>query len=56
VGKDLLLELEELQERVAGVRAGRAVEGEQLSLLTMAISEALVNLNVLPIQGFPAQP
>jgi hypothetical protein len=51
-----LSELEELRERVAEVRAGRAVEGEQLSWLTMAISDALVDLNVLPIQGIPAQP
>jgi hypothetical protein len=56
IRRNLLSELEELRERVAEVRAGRAVEGEQLSWLTMAISDALVDLNVLPIQGIPAQP
>jgi hypothetical protein len=41
---------------VAEVRASRAIEGKQLSRLTMAISDTLVDLNVLPIQGIPAQP
>jgi hypothetical protein len=41
---------------VAGVRDERAVEGEQLSRLTMAVSDALVDLNVLPIQGIPVTP
>jgi hypothetical protein len=41
---------------VVRVRDGRAVEGEQLSRLTMAISDALVVLNVLPVKGIPAQP
>jgi hypothetical protein len=56
VGRNLSLEFGELWERVAGVRAGHAVEGKQLSRLTMAISDALVDLNVLPIQGIPTQP
>jgi hypothetical protein len=49
VGRNLSLELGELQKRVAGVRYGLTVEGEQLSWLTMAISDALVDLNVFPI-------
>jgi hypothetical protein len=48
VGRTLSSGLGELQEHVAEVRDGLAVEGEQLSQLTMAISDALVNLNVLP--------
>jgi hypothetical protein len=56
VRRNLSSELGELLEYVAGVRDGRAVEGEQLSWLTMAISDALVDLNMLPIQGIPAQP
>jgi hypothetical protein len=32
-----------------GVRDGHAVDGEQLSQLTMAISDTVVDLNVLPI-------
>jgi hypothetical protein len=55
VRRNLSSELGELRERVVGARAGRAVEGEQLSRLTMAISDALVDLNVLLIQGIPAQ-
>jgi hypothetical protein len=56
IGMNLSSELGELQERVAGVRHSHAVEGEQLSRLTMAIFDALVNLNVLPNQGIPVQP
>jgi hypothetical protein len=56
IGRNLSSELEELWEHVAEVRDGHAVEGKQLSWLTMAISNALVNLNVLPIQGIPTQP
>jgi hypothetical protein len=56
IRRNLSLKLGELWERVAGVRDDRAVEGEQLSQLTMAISDALVDLNVLPIQGIPVQP
>jgi hypothetical protein len=56
VRRNFSLELGELWERVAGVRDGRAVEGEQLSRLTMAVSDALVDLNVLPIQGIPVTP
>jgi hypothetical protein len=53
VERNLLLELREVQERVTGARDGRAFEVEQLSWLAMAISETLVDLNVLPIQGIP---
>jgi hypothetical protein len=53
VEMNLSSELGELWECVVEVRANRAIEGEQLSWLTMAISDALVDLNVLPIQGIP---
>jgi hypothetical protein len=56
VGRNLLSELGELLERVAGVRNGHAIEGEQQSMLTMAISDALVDLDVFPIEGIPVQP
>jgi hypothetical protein len=49
IGRNLLSELGELWERVVGVRDGHAIEGEQLSRLTMAISDTLVDLKVLPI-------
>jgi hypothetical protein len=55
VERNLLLELREVQERVTGARDGRAFEVEQLSWLAMAISETLVDLNVLPLQGIPMQ-
>jgi hypothetical protein len=55
VRRNLSSELGELRERVVGARADRAIEGEQLSRLTMAISDALVNLNMLLIQFIPAQ-
>jgi hypothetical protein len=56
VGGNLSSELGEVRERIAGVRAGHAIAGEQLSWLTMAISNALVDLNVLQIQPIPVQP
>jgi hypothetical protein len=56
IGRNLSSELGELQEHVARVRAGHAIEGEQQSWLTMAICDALVDLNMLPIQGIPTQP
>jgi hypothetical protein len=48
-------ELGKLSERVAVVEDDRAAEAEQLSQLTMEISNALVILNVVPIQGIPSQ-
>jgi hypothetical protein len=54
--RNLPSELGSLRERVAEVEVDRAIEVEQLSWLTMEISNALVDLNVLPIQGFPSQP
>jgi hypothetical protein len=41
---------------VAEVEDDRTVEAEQLSRSTMKKSNALVDLNVLPIQGIPSQP
>jgi hypothetical protein len=50
------LELGKLRKRVGEVEDDHAVEAEQLSRLTKEISNALVDLNVLPIQGIPSQP
>jgi hypothetical protein len=50
------LELGKLHEHVAEVDDNCDVEGKQLSRSTMEISNALVDLNVLPIQGIPSQP
>jgi hypothetical protein len=55
-GKDLPLELGKLRERVAEAEDDHTVEAEQLSRSTMEISNTLVNLNVLPIQGILSQP
>jgi hypothetical protein len=55
-GRDLPLELGKLRERVAEVEDDHTVEAEQLSRSTMEISNTLVNLNVLPIQGILSQP
>jgi hypothetical protein len=55
-GRDLLSELRKLRERVARVEDNRAAEAEQLSWSTMEISNALVDLNMMPIQGIPSQP
>jgi hypothetical protein len=48
-------ELEKLREHVAGVKDERAVEAKLLSWSVRDISGALVDLNVLPIQGIPLQ-
>jgi hypothetical protein len=50
-------ELEKLREHVAGVKDERAVEAKLLSWSWSVrdISGALVDLNVLPIQGIPLQ-
>jgi hypothetical protein len=55
-GRDLLVELEGLCERVAEVENERAAEVVQLSWLIMEISDALVDLGVFPIRDIPAQP
>jgi hypothetical protein len=55
-GRDLPAEMEKLCERVAGVEDDHAIEVELLSRLVRGISDALVDLNVLPIQGIPLQP
>jgi hypothetical protein len=48
-GRNLWSELGKLHERMAEVEDDHAVEAKQLSRSTMEISNALVNLNVLPI-------
>jgi hypothetical protein len=40
---------------VAEVEDDHSIEAEQLSRSTMKISNTLVNLNVMPIQGIPLQ-
>jgi hypothetical protein len=41
---------------VAEVEDNRAAKAEQMSWSTMKISNALIDLNVMPIQGIPSQP
>jgi hypothetical protein len=53
---DLPSELGKIRECKAEVEDDRAVEAKQLSWSTMEISNALIDLNVLPIQGTPSQP
>jgi hypothetical protein len=53
--RDLPLELDKLRKHVAEVEDNHAIEAEQLSWLTVEIYNALVDLNVLPIQGIPSQ-
>jgi chemotaxis protein histidine kinase CheA len=48
--------LGKIHEHVAEVEDDRAAEAEQLSRSTMEISNALVNMNMMPIQGIPLQP
>jgi hypothetical protein len=55
-GSDQLSELGKLRERVVEVEDDRVIEAEKLSWSTMEISNALVDLNVLAIQGNPSQP
>jgi hypothetical protein len=48
-GRDLLAELEELHERMAGIDSECITEVVQLSWSVVEISDALVNLGVVPI-------
>jgi hypothetical protein len=48
-GRDLLVELEELHKRMAGVENERAIKVVHLSRSVMEISDALVDLGVFPI-------
>jgi hypothetical protein len=50
------VELERLREHEDGVEDEHAVEAKQLSRSVRDISNALVNLIVLPIQDIPLQP
>jgi hypothetical protein len=54
--RDLPSELGKLHDCVAEVEDNRATKAEQLSWSTMKISNALVDLNMMPIQGIPSQP
>jgi hypothetical protein len=55
-GRDLSAEVEKLRKRVVGVEDEQAIEVEQLSWSVREISDALVDLNVLPIRDIPSQP
>jgi hypothetical protein len=55
-GRELPSKLGKLCEREAEVEDNRAIDAEQLSRSTMEISNALVDLNMLLIQGIPSQP
>jgi hypothetical protein len=48
--------LGKLCEHVAEVEDDCVIHAEQLSQSTMELSNALVDLNVLPIQDIPSQP
>jgi hypothetical protein len=52
-GQDLSMELEEIRVHVDGIASERAVEAEQLSQLVVGISNALVDLGVLPVLDIP---
>jgi hypothetical protein len=47
--------LERLHEHMAGVEDDRVIKGVQLSRSITEISDALVDLNILPIQDIPSQ-
>jgi hypothetical protein len=51
--QDLSVELEEIPARVDGVEGEHTTEAEQLSQLLVEISNALVNMWMLPIQDIP---
>jgi hypothetical protein len=50
-GQDLPAELEELHMRVIGAKDKRTAEAGKLSMLVMGISNALIDLGMLPILG-----
>jgi hypothetical protein len=52
-GSDILVEMEELHERVAGVENERVVEVVQLSKSVMEISDSLVGPGLSPIRDIP---
>jgi hypothetical protein len=51
-GRELSVELKKLHERVAWIEDEHATEAVQLSWSVMAISDALVDLGMFPIQTF----
>jgi chemotaxis protein histidine kinase CheA len=55
-GRNLSAELENLYERVAEVEDECATKAEQLSRSVREISDALVDLGMLPIWDIPVQP
>jgi hypothetical protein len=55
-GRDLLVEMGELHERMAGVESECAAEAVQLSRSVMDISDALVDLGVFPNWDIPTHP
>jgi hypothetical protein len=52
-GSDILVEMEELHERVAGVENERVVEVVQLSKSVMEIFDSLVGPGLSPIRDIP---
>jgi hypothetical protein len=53
-GRDLSVELEELQGHVAGVESKHTAKAMQVSQSIMEISDALVDLGVFPIRDIAA--
>jgi hypothetical protein len=52
-GRDLSAELEEIHVHVDGIGGERAAKAGQLSHLVAEISNALVDLGMLPVQDIP---
>jgi hypothetical protein len=48
------VELKEIPARVDGIEGERAAKAHQLLQLVMAISSALVDIGILPVQDIPS--
>jgi hypothetical protein len=55
-GRSLPSKLGKLRERFTGTKDDHGIEAEQLSRSIREISDALVDLNVLPIRDIPLWP
>jgi hypothetical protein len=55
-GRDLSMEIEGIHARVDGIEGERITEARQLSQLVVEISNALVDLGMLPVPDIPHLP
>jgi hypothetical protein len=55
-GRDLSVELEDIHAHVDMIEGERAIKAGQLLQLVMEISNALVDLGMLPVQDIPQLP